>query len=459
MAMTTFDDTDIDLTLYFQSNEKSDIMPTIDNIGHIIDCLLRLSITIQNPAPHDQFVSRAGADTVSTYKEWDMRYIREKFSSLDDRLVDRLGTALSRRRQYLKYREEHSEKLANGLINEADEGDNATTIASSIPKMLKDMENAEQFPEMDTLFDNVSEISGTSYANSNAATNELRVPNIPKEYINGPFQCPYCRALILIEDRSSWKKHVFRDLQPYICLFDNCLSPNQLYQRRKDWVAHMKQEHWISWSCSFGCSGSFDSQEPFKAHLTTVHGQSFESIDLQAVANLCRFPNDSNVVSMCPFCSEYQIRSGKSYQSHVGDHLERLALFVLPQTEYNDSDDDDDDDDDDDRNDNDNHDNYDSYIHPEEDDGNSDHHQESRRDGNEELDEGNIRSNEGFVREEPRPRPRHRRNYSETLVNAGFAMIGKRKKRSGPIVLRQRAWRQPKRLPSSRPALPEVHFD
>ncbi|PKK44968.1 hypothetical protein CI102_11366, partial [Trichoderma harzianum] len=336
---TALDDADLDLELYFQSDdadEQSEITVILGDIGHIIDCLLRLSITIRNPARHDQFNSRVGVDIVSSYTQWDINHIREKFSRLDGKLVDRLAMSMSRRRQYIKYREEHSKKLAHGLLDEPGEGENATTIASSIPKKLKDEENAAMFTKMDTLFDNMSEFSGTSYANSNAATNELRVPNIPKEYINGPFLCPICHTLIVINDRNSWKKHVFRDLQPYVCLFDNCSSPSQLYQRRKDWVAHMKQEHWVSWSCSYGCSKSFRSQESFEKHVTTIHGQNFESIDLQAVLNLCRFPSDTNTVGICPFCFDYEIKSDKSYQSHVGDHLERLALFVLPKTLYDD---------------------------------------------------------------------------------------------------------------------------
>lgn len=194
--------------MYFQSDEadeQSEVTNILGDIGHIIDCLLRLSITIRNPARHDQFNSRVGVGIVSSYTQWDINHIREKFSRLDDKLVDRLGMAMSRRRQYIKYREEHSKKLAHGLLDEPGEGENATTIASSIPKKLKDEENNVIFTKMDALLDNMSEVSGTSYANSNAGTNELRVPSIPKEYIDGPFLCPICHTLIIINDRNSWK--------------------------------------------------------------------------------------------------------------------------------------------------------------------------------------------------------------------------------------------------------------
>ncbi|OPB36289.1 hypothetical protein A0O28_0053680 [Trichoderma guizhouense] len=225
---------------------------------------------------------------------------------------------MSRRRQYIKYREEHSKKLAHGLLDEPGEGENATTIASSIPKKLKDEENAAIFTKMDALLDNMSEISGTSYANSNAGTNELRVPSIPKD------------------------------------------------------------------------------QESFEKHVTTIHGQNFESVDLQAVLNLCRVPSDTNTVGTCPFCFDYEIKSDKSYQSHIGDHLERLALFVLPKTLYDDDSDDDDNNDEDGEGDN-NDDGVDSDIEMRlmKDDEYSNDLEESRGgDGgeNEELDEEKMRA-------------------------------------------------------------------
>ncbi|UKZ50250.1 hypothetical protein TrVGV298_004507 [Trichoderma virens] len=235
VTINTGDDADMELELYFQSvntNEQSKAMIILDEIGHIIDCLLRLSITIRNPAPHDQFSSRAGADTISMYKEWDMKHICEKFNRLDSKLADRLGIALSRRRQYLKYREEHSQKLAHGLYSETDEVDNATTIASSIPKNLNDIDNSTSFLEMDILLDAMSETSATSYALSSAATNELRVPKIPREYIDGPFQCPLCRTIIMIDNRSSWKyESMFLETFSHISAYSTIVRPRTNFIR------------------------------------------------------------------------------------------------------------------------------------------------------------------------------------------------------------------------------------
>jgi hypothetical protein len=44
-------------------------------------------------------------------------------------------------------------------------------------------------------------------------------------------------------------------------------------------------------------------------------------------------------IGRCPLCHNYEITSIRRYMSHIGDHLERLALFALPNILADDSDD------------------------------------------------------------------------------------------------------------------------
>ncbi len=55
------------------------------------------------------------------------------------------------------------------------------------------------------LGDNRSETSGTSYASSNTSSDQLRVPPLPKEYIDGPFKCPFCQSIVSIDTRGAWR--------------------------------------------------------------------------------------------------------------------------------------------------------------------------------------------------------------------------------------------------------------
>jgi hypothetical protein len=77
-------------------------------------CLMRLSMAIQNPAPHDQFKQSGNID-VTHFEPFDIDHVRGKFPLAQDYLVFRLGRTISRRRQYLRDREQHRKNLERGL--------------------------------------------------------------------------------------------------------------------------------------------------------------------------------------------------------------------------------------------------------------------------------------------------------------------------------------------------------
>ncbi|KAM3498288.1 hypothetical protein MY10362_008386 [Beauveria mimosiformis] len=324
-----------ELAEYFHDGEteqEDEIDAVINSIGHEINCLLRLSVTIRNPAPHDQFKSRAGAEIVQHFKHWDMQHVKAKFPDANGNVQERLAEATSRRRQYLKYREEHTARIAEGLDEDtaqtvADPVEGATTLASSLPDHLKSFQSISE-PLMN---DNISEASGTSYATSVSSSHRLRVPPLPAEHEDGPVKCPFCHMFILVRNRSEWKRHVFRDLQPYICLRDDCSAPDHLYARRADWMEHMKAEHWRVWHCIFGCPGTFDSKKELQAHLHATHGQDSSGAKLASLES----PSgraDIGKIEKCPLCASFWCESVQKYEQHIGRHLEDLALFVLPST-------------------------------------------------------------------------------------------------------------------------------
>ncbi|KAI9151388.1 transcription factor Cys6 [Paramyrothecium foliicola] len=337
---------DVDTTLdelaeYFQNDEsnESEIEMVVKSIGHVIDCLLRLSVTIRNPAPHDQFKSRAGKEIIQHYKHWDIEHVKTKFPGLNDTISERLALATGRRRQYFKYRTEHTAKLAEGL--EVDEtatiggpGETATTIASPLPNHLTES-TSHAFAE--ELEDIMSEASGTSYAtsvaeSSIAASARLRVPPIPQEYEEGPFKCPFCHMFIMISNRSEWKRHVFGDLQPYICLVAECTAPDHLYSRRSQWIKHMRSEHWRVWHCAFGCPDVFQSKQNCQAHIQTSHGYQVSATKIPSLLDLSSKADGTKARDKCPLCVDFECNSEQQYERHVGRHMESLALFTLPST-------------------------------------------------------------------------------------------------------------------------------
>ncbi|KAJ5814082.1 protein kinase [Penicillium pulvis] len=117
------------------------------------------------------------------------------------------------------------------------------------------------------------------------------------------FECPYCFTLLPINtcQGKKWEMHIYRDLRPYICTFEDCRDPDQQYDSLHDWIAHENLKHITT--------GNDDKQVYTKVCNAIGKGQA----------------NDST--GNCIFC-------GKHNKSavHVASHLRRIALFALPRS-------------------------------------------------------------------------------------------------------------------------------
>lgn len=91
----------------------------------------------------------------------------------------------------------------------------------------------------------------------------------------------------------------------------------------------MCQEHWRTWKCPFGCADRFLASSFLSNHLRTNHGSTMNNSDVHHNSQT----NMELIEGACPLCWEYEIKSSRQYQDHVGNHLEQLALFILPGVE------------------------------------------------------------------------------------------------------------------------------
>ena len=175
----------------------------VAGVNEAITNLLRLSATIRNPARHDQWLNFFEELDTSHYEQFDVAHVATKFPQLSVHLARRLGIALSRRRCYFKYREEHRNKMASDLNTL--EQDGKSTIASSLPDNLKTLTVGSSTPDDD---DNQSDggFTATSFATSVADPSSGRIPPLPPgtsydEY----FECPFCYDMIMVSNRPAWK--------------------------------------------------------------------------------------------------------------------------------------------------------------------------------------------------------------------------------------------------------------
>lgn len=186
---------------------ESELTQIMTDVTDIIDCLLRLSVSVQNPSPHDRFKAATLTDT-SFYEASDIKHVREKFESAPEWLVERLGKAISHRRQYFRYRDTRHQKLASSLENlETDLRLGQSTVASSIPRDLKTTNTRGGVASLGVLDDDQrsdTAYSQTSYATSRSSSEWLHVPNVPKEYSGGAFECPFCFMMIVVSNPDAW---------------------------------------------------------------------------------------------------------------------------------------------------------------------------------------------------------------------------------------------------------------
>lgn len=94
----------------------------------------------------------------------------------------------------------------------------------------------------------------------------------------------------------------------------------------------MSQEHWRLWHCPFGCHQTYSTAGEFEEHVKQAHHSEAEAQNFDSLRVLSGHSDPKQAQGLCPLCVNFQILSDRHYSSHVGGHLESLALFALPDT-------------------------------------------------------------------------------------------------------------------------------
>ena len=265
-------------------NEASaeDLQAAFDDVVSLINSLFRMTLYIRNPSRRDQLKHR-DTSAVANFETFDVSHVENKFPKAVRLLTQRLGQANTVRRANLRYWERHHKKLAvDETVNDAA---TVAPLSESVATAFQPIQVEEE--EKDTR----SHFSGTSYMESLLGGESVRRPDLPEEGRAGaPFQCPICCYIVTVSGQREWMKHVFFDLQPYVCVFEDCRTPLLLYENRRDWFAHVRKSHL-----------SKDATSPQIQQL------------------------------QCPLCHD-NARSLPSIQRHLARHLEEAALFSLPNS-------------------------------------------------------------------------------------------------------------------------------
>jgi hypothetical protein len=123
------------------------------------------------------------------------------------------------------------------------------------------------------------------------------------------------------------RKHVLGDLQPYACTYPDCDLLEHAFESRDNWYKHETQHHRVEWFCNFDGHQQYNEQSNFIAHMEKDHQTAFDKGQLSLLRSMFQRPL-RNPEGNCNLC----LRSCANLKSHVGRHLEQIALFALPRT-------------------------------------------------------------------------------------------------------------------------------
>ena len=142
------------------------------------------------------------------------------------------------------------------------------------------------------------------------------------------------------------RKHVYSDLEPYICLFSDCTLGLRTFRSRREWINHEFQVHRVNtqWWCNI-CNEPFDTQGLLRAHIEGSHQQAAVLLQAEEVFTASKrlIPKDARA-EICPFCLTAPAQTQNGFAGHVGRHLREISLVALPRLESPSDDETDDDD-------------------------------------------------------------------------------------------------------------------
>jgi hypothetical protein len=228
---------------------------------------LRVFRRVHLQAP-SRFMQRMHSIDNSHFRSFDIGHVRAKFPDAPNYLVERLGKAISRRRQYLSYREEYPLDLMYIGPDGQEEA-----------KKTEPMEKAPSQPST------------------------LITPPLPGASYHDKFgECPICFRLISIPSKARWRyvyklnyvtedakliyrKHICRHLHPYLCTVDGCDTADHIYHSYHAWYEHEIETHYSN--------------------------------------------TDTNLSTSCMLCG-IMLTNFVDLRRHMGGHQRELALFALP---------------------------------------------------------------------------------------------------------------------------------
>jgi hypothetical protein len=229
----------------------------------------------------------------------------------------------------------------------------ATTASKPPSEIVSEIGSIFSRPSLIHTFTTESILASiTSAKPSEAPPAVIQCPKMPvqlRNLLDGEsrhFICMFCgfdlAAGLDIKTEQDWKKHVFQDLEPYLCTFDDCLAPQRTYTLKEEWFKHELGAHRIEkvWTCT-DCFVEFPSRDSAEQHLETAHDTELDDEEVLMMKELLR-PSLSRKPlgpKLCPLC-RHTLPFNET-EDHIANHLEAFSLLVIDQEDSENEDDED----------------------------------------------------------------------------------------------------------------------
>ncbi|KAF1993823.1 hypothetical protein P154DRAFT_49837 [Amniculicola lignicola CBS 123094] len=374
------DDSEAEDEIEEDLNEEKELL---EEIGGCISRLFRISSLIRQAAPTDLFDKALSRNRYQFNDQFDVAHVGEMYPKLSSQdliwLRKRLGRAITQRRHYLSYIQDHRDRLEGLLTIKEDEElpapkapptismkldftkaplDTASrpstffTKATSLapgritPQMLAAEDDSD--PDNDTR--SYTTISRTIDGDPDSVVT-ARIPKLRDLQTNHrkEVECPFCFRMKKFKNERAWKRHVFSDIRAYICTFPECGAP--YFGDINEWFKHEMQNHRVEYVCRLCKGKTYFLRERYMNHMRREHTDITQSGGEEAVLDMGRRPLNQIPAQDCPCCTEYLDRvkdraaaQGLSpqitgnivtvvpsdFKRHLASHLEQLALFAIP---------------------------------------------------------------------------------------------------------------------------------
>ena len=220
-----------------QHLETSELNEAYDTARDAITSLMKTSIIIRDATPRDRYMKALTSTRNPFINSFDIAHVGHKFPRLNDEgrewLKERLGKAITQRRQYLRYCREHHDKFQDpergaessskthpyidvfksearsqshgGTLSSLTASALAPTDASTLQKSWLNPIKARATDATEDVSDSLSHTSYATSVHTDGRESRLHPPSLQDIAQAFPFECPYCWTLQELTNEKAWR--------------------------------------------------------------------------------------------------------------------------------------------------------------------------------------------------------------------------------------------------------------